>query len=73
MRLEELREKRQEMGLSQFQLAEQIGIDRSSLALIELGTRKPSYDVLCKISKAVNEKIEIGKDRKTICKSKSTN
>ena len=59
MYLEELRKKRNEAGLSQTALAQKIGIARSSLTLIELGKRKPSYEIMVKISKALNEPIEI--------------
>ena len=64
MKIEDLRKKRQKLGLSQAELAEKIGINRSTLALIEIGERKPSYAVMQKISNAVGEKIEIGKDKK---------
>ena len=59
MKLEEIKNKRQEAGLSQQALAGQIGISRATLSLIENGKRKPSYDVMCNIAKAFNEPVEI--------------
>ena len=59
MFLEELRKKRIAVGLSQDALAQKIGIARSSLTLIELGKRKPSYEIMVKISKVFNEPVEI--------------
>ena len=47
------------MNLSQRAFAKEIGIARSSLTLIESGKRKPSYEVLQKISGVVKEPIEI--------------
>lgn len=65
MVLEELKKKRLKAGLSQDALAQEIGIARTTLTLIELGMRKPSYDVMVKISTALNEPIEIkGKTHK---------
>ena len=59
MQLEDLRKKRQDAGLTQIELAKLIGISRSSLSLIERGERKPSYEVMKKISQALNEPVEI--------------
>ena len=59
MTIKELREKRKQAGLTQNNLAEQIGISRSTLSLIERGERKPSFDVMTKIAKALNEPLEI--------------
>ena len=59
MTLEELKGKRQKAGISQKTLAEEIGINRSTLSLIERGIRKPSYEVMTRISKAFNEPVEI--------------
>lgn len=58
MRLDELKQKRQGAGLSQRNLAQKIGISRSSLSLLENGKRKPSYDVLKKIAEEMGEPIE---------------
>ena len=59
MTIKELREKRKQVGLTQINLAEQIGISRSTLSLIERGKRKPSSDVMTRIAKALNEPLEI--------------
>lgn len=59
MYLEELKEKRIEAGLSQNKLAEEIGIGRSTLSLLENGKRKPSYEIMVKISKVFNEPVEV--------------
>lgn len=57
--LEELKKKRKDAGFTQETLASEIGISRSTLSLFENGKRKPSYDVMKNISKALKEKIEI--------------
>ena len=59
MTLNELKDKRKSAGLSQNELASKIGIGRSTLSLIETGKRKPSYEVMTKISKALNEPVII--------------
>ena len=59
MTLEEIRKKRKAVGLSQQELASEIGIGRSTLSLIEIGKRKPSYELMKKIATALNEPIEI--------------
>lgn len=59
MKLEELKSKRNNAGLTQNNLAKQIGISRSSLSLLENGKRKPSYDVLVKIAAVLREPIEV--------------
>lgn len=60
MRLEELRKKRKDAGLTQNNLAKQTGIARTTVSLIENGKRKPSYAVLKKIAAVLGENIEIG-------------
>lgn len=58
LKIADLKEKRQNAGLTQTNLAEQIGISRSQLSLMESGKRKPSYDVLKKIAAVFGEPIE---------------
>lgn len=59
MKLEELRNKRLDVGLSQQKLASKIGISRPQLSLIENGKRNPSLEVLKKIAQELGEPIEI--------------
>ena len=48
-----IREKREELGLSQKELAEKIGITQSFLCDIEQGRSKPSIDVAIKLAKVL--------------------
>lgn len=58
-----MREARQSKGLSQEQLAEEAGLDRSFISLIERGIQTPNIVVLLKISEvlAVSAGAMIGK------------
>ena len=49
-----IREKREELGLSQKELAEKSGITQSFLCDIEQGRSKPSIDTALKIAEALN-------------------
>ena len=51
-----IREKREELGLSQKELAEKSGITQSFLCDIEQGRSKPSIDVAIKLSKVLKVK-----------------
>lgn len=51
-----IREKREELGLSQKELAEKSGITQSFLCDIEQGRSKPSIDVAIKIAKVLKVK-----------------
>lgn len=51
-----IREKREELGLSQKELAEKIGITQSFLCDIEQGRSKPSIDVAIKLAKVLKVK-----------------
>lgn len=51
-----IREKREELGLSQKELAEKSGITQSFLCDIEQGRSKPSIDVAIKLAKVLNVK-----------------
>ena len=49
-----VRELRKKAGLTQEQLAEQLGIDQKHMSRIELGKSYPSLDRLSKIAESVN-------------------
>ena len=51
-----IREKREELGLSQKELAEKSGITQSFLCDIEQGRSKPSIDVPIKLAKLLKVK-----------------
>lgn len=51
-----IREKREELGLSQKELAKKIGITQSFLCDIEQGRSKPSIDVAIKLAKVLKVK-----------------
>ena len=51
-----IREKREELGLSQKELAEKSGITQSFLCDIEQGRSKPSIDVAIKLANVLNVK-----------------
>ena len=51
-----IREKREELGLSQKELAERSGITQSFLCDIEQGRSKPSIDVAIKLAKVLKVK-----------------
>ena len=51
-----IREKREELGLSQKELAEKSGITQSFLCDIEQGRTKPSFDVAIKLAKVLKVK-----------------
>lgn len=49
-----IRERREQLGISQKELAEKCGITQSHLCDIEQGRNKPSIDVAVKIAKVLN-------------------
>ena len=51
-----IREKREELGLSQKELSEKSGITQSFLCDIEQGRSKPSIDVAIKLAKVLKVK-----------------
>ncbi len=53
-----IKEKRNQLGISQEQLAFQCGFDRTYISLIERGKRNPSFINLLKLSKGLNTRIE---------------
>lgn len=53
-----LKEIRKTRGLTQFELAELVGIDEKHLSRIETGKNLPTYPTLVKLLNALNLKIE---------------
>ena len=49
-----IKERREQLGITQKELAEKIGISQSFLCDIEQGRSKPSIDTALKIASAVN-------------------
>lgn len=49
---------RKKMGKTHRQIAEEVGLDRSSYTHIERGTRSPSLDVAARIASVFNMSIE---------------
>lgn len=49
-----LREARRQVGMTQEQLAERVGVAKSTMAHYERGTREPDMGILAKIMAAVN-------------------
>lgn len=58
-----MRKKRIEKGLSQYELADLVGIKQPSINHIEMGRRNPSFEVLVKLC-AVLEIPLFGEDKK---------
>ena len=52
--MENIREKREHLGISQKELAERCGIAQSTLCDIEQGRSKPSLPVAVKIARELN-------------------
>ena len=53
-----LKEVRKEAGLTQTELANELGISTGSVAMWETGKRNPDYEMLNKISEFFNKKID---------------
>lgn len=49
-----VREIRKAKNLSQLELADKVGIDRSYMGFLERGERNPSLEVITKIARALN-------------------
>lgn len=49
-----IREKREEKGLTQIEVAEKAELDRNYIGMVERGERNPSYLSLIKIAKGLN-------------------
>jgi len=54
VRIQKLRKKK---GLTQEDLADEIGVDRSYMGFVERGERNPTLDKLAKIAKALQVKL----------------
>ncbi|MGB3945974.1 MAG: helix-turn-helix transcriptional regulator [Candidatus Saccharimonadales bacterium] len=54
-----VRELRKAKKLSQSQLADKVGVDRSYIGLLERGERNPSLEVIADIAKALGTKPDI--------------
>jgi transcriptional regulator with XRE-family HTH domain len=48
-----IKQKRQQLGLSQAELARVVGITQGSIAQIELGVRSPSLDILPNLARSL--------------------
>ena len=53
-----LREYRESIGLTQFELGQLVGVNSRSISSYELGVRKPSTKVAVKLAKVFNVRIE---------------
>lgn len=53
-----LREKRKELGITLSTLEKITGLRTGSISNIEQGRRKPSYDVMLKLAKALNVTVQ---------------
>lgn len=51
---ERIRTFRKERGMSQIDLANKVGIDRSYIGFLERGERNPSLEMIIKIAEALN-------------------
>lgn len=51
---EALHQKREQLGISQNELAQRCGLSRTGLRAIELGINSPTFVSLCRISAALN-------------------
>lgn len=48
-----IREYRQRLGLTMKELGDRVGVTESAISLYELGKRKPDYEMLLKLSEAL--------------------
>ncbi|MDY5319942.1 MAG: helix-turn-helix transcriptional regulator [Candidatus Egerieousia sp.] len=53
-----IREKRETLGLTQIEVAENAGLDRNYIGMVERGERNPSYLSLIKIAKGLNMTVD---------------
>ena len=54
---ERLKELRQQRQLTQLELAEQVSVDRVTIARLETGTRNPSMDLLLRLAKVLRVEV----------------
>lgn len=55
----QIRRRREELGITQVQLSDLSGIDRANISKIERGTYNISIDILSRISEALNLDVEL--------------
>lgn len=64
--INKIKERREEMGMSQLELAEKIGVDASSVCLWENGKREPKFTSVMRMARIFNcspdQIINIGQD-----------
>lgn len=53
-----LRKHREAKGLTQVQLAKRAGLGQAMISLLEQGDRKPSWQTICRIAKALEASLE---------------
>lgn len=53
-----IREKREALGLTQIEVAENARLDRNYIGMVERGERNPSYLSLMKIAKGMNMTVD---------------
>lgn len=55
---ENLKRIREERGLSQAELAKEVGVHQTMISLLESGATRPRYDTLLSLLKALNVALE---------------
>ncbi|GBD21714.1 putative HTH-type transcriptional regulator [bacterium HR28] len=58
-----LREYREKHDVSQYRLAKAVGVDHSYISRLESGQRRPSYDIVLSIARALDLQ---GEEKKTL-------
>lgn len=53
-----LKELRRERGLTQVQLAEQMGVSKGAVAMWEIGEREPNFETIAKLSQLFDRRID---------------
>lgn len=59
-----IREYRQRLGLTMKELGDKVGVSEGAISLYELGKRKPNYEMMLKLSEALETDVNhlLGKD-----------